>query len=83
MLLTFLVLLAFVLFAVLRELELRGVEPDASGGNCPQCGATLEADWIACPACRKLLKDDCVGCGALRPVCFPYCPHCGRKGAAS
>ncbi len=78
MLLTFLVILAFLLFAILRELELAGEEGVSRRGVCPCCRDAIEDDWIVCPRCKALLREDCGQCGGQRLSGYGFCPHCGK-----
>ena len=59
------------------------VKPDANvnenvgSGNCPYCGATVEADYEICPACGHKLVEYCTFCGANMLPTDIDCPECG------
>ena len=82
MFLVFIVSLACLSMAILRELELRKEFPALRGGECPDCASPVEAGWLACPRCRRLLRGPCDNCGEHVDAWFPFCPKCGagRKG---
>lgn len=77
MVLTFLILLAVLAYAIGMEFERRRETPAADFGPCPGCGGAVEEDWLICPRCRKILKEPCPGCGAQKSVAHPFCPRCG------
>jgi RNA polymerase subunit RPABC4/transcription elongation factor Spt4 len=78
MVLTFLVLLAFLAYAILSEIE--GEEPVSSiAGECAGCLRPVEHDWLLCPRCRTLLRENCADCDRLTATYHAYCPWCGRR----
>lgn len=79
MILTFLVILALMAYAILGELE-RNREPlAAAGDDCPGCAAATEPGWLLCPRCRTLLQEHCPGCGRQTAASHLFCPWCGRS----
>jgi len=79
MVLTFLVLLAILTYAILAEIE-GGREPEAPlAGECTGCSRPVEPDWLLCPRCRTLLRENCAGCGHSTATYHPFCPWCGRQ----
>lgn len=79
MVLTFLVILALLAYAIAGELE-RSREPLLpEGGACPGCAAATEGEWLVCPLCRTLLQEHCPGCGRPKGVAQRFCPWCGGE----
>lgn len=79
MVLTFLVILAFLAYSIVGELE-RGQDSAASAmGSCPRCAQTVEPDWLLCPGCRILLKEACKDCGRHHAILHAFCPWCGME----
>ncbi|BCR05505.1 hypothetical protein DESUT3_25740 [Desulfuromonas versatilis] len=82
MVLVFLVILAFLAYAILGELERAQEVPAPAAGRCPGCSGTVEADWLICPRCRTQVMEPCGGCGQGTSRVHRFCPHCGTaKGA--
>lgn len=79
MVLIFLVGLAFLVYAIMGELERRNDETLPACGSCPACSRPAEPDWLLCPHCRTLLKESCSGCGRHLPVFYRFCFDCGRR----
>ncbi len=51
----------------------------AVGATCPECGRTVQPEFVACPYCGAALKKRCPSCERrLRPG-WRYCPHCGAS----
>lgn len=53
------------------------VNENVGSGNCPYCGATVEADYEICPACGHRLVEYCTFCGANMLPTDIDCPECG------
>ena len=53
------------------------VNENVGSGNCPYCGATVEADYEICPACGHRLVEYCTFCGASMTATDIDCPECG------
>ena len=47
------------------------------GGECPHCGAVLDAAYEFCPVCGHKLVDYCTFCGAHMAPGDIDCPECG------
>ncbi|HKL48430.1 MAG TPA: zinc ribbon domain-containing protein [Desulfuromonadales bacterium] len=84
MVLIYLLILAWISYAMLRELEARKTVQPGQTEYCPECACSIDADWIACPHCRSLLHDHCGGCGKTLGTYHHFCPWCGEssKGKA-
>ncbi len=79
MVLIFLIILAFLAYAILGELE-RGQEmPVAAGGNCSGCAQNVDPDWLICPRCRTQIAEHCGGCGQVTARYHRFCPFCGVR----
>lgn len=79
MVLTFLVILAFLAYAIIAEIE-GGQEPGSrTGGACTGCSGPVEPDWLLCPRCRTLLRGKCTCCDRSIASYHHFCPWCGRK----
>jgi RNA polymerase subunit RPABC4/transcription elongation factor Spt4 len=50
---------------------------------CPQCNATLEANFSFCPSCRYHLKPACPHCQRSVNPGDKFCPYCGVSLEAS
>jgi len=79
MILTFLLIFAFLTLAIVRQIEARLEEPRASVGGCPGCGCRVEFDWLICPHCKELLQRQCAGCTERMPISHRYCTGCGTR----
>ncbi len=79
MILVFLVILGFLAYAIMVELEVGKKLPIRDSGRCPECGQEVEEDWLLCPRCRSLLKSTCTGCGHPGAVYHVFCPFCGIR----
>ena len=60
----------------IKEQE-RKAEKTSSGGECPRCGAHLDAAYEFCPVCGHKLVDYCTFCGAPMAPEDVDCPECG------
>lgn len=49
--------------------------------KCPQCGCSIEPDFILCPDCHSTLKKPCSVCGRLLKTSWDVCPYCGTKSS--
>lgn len=54
----------------LREREL------AHFGNCPNCGTTIEKDFIVCPVCNTQVRNVCPTCKRPLEAHWKVCPYC-------
>jgi hypothetical protein len=77
MILSFLLIFAFLVLAVVKQLETRSEEPSDSFSSCPGCSCRIELDWLICPHCKELLQRTCAGCHARLPVSHRFCTSCG------
>ncbi len=82
MILVFLVLFAWLAWAILAELDVKNDVPALAGGECPGCHQAVAEDWLLCPRCRTLLQATCRNCGRPSDSRRPFCPWCGRRHAA-
>ena len=80
MILVFLVLFAWLSWAILAELEVKEEDPGPAG-ECPGCRQPTAGDWLLCPRCRTLLRTTCRCCGQPADSRHPFCPWCGRRHA--
>lgn len=53
------------------------VQKPREGGDCPNCGAHLDAAYEFCPVCGHKLVDYCTFCGAPMAPEDIDCPECG------
>ena len=60
------------LFRVIELDEVDGGDEE----NCPSCGLTTEADYIACPGCATRLAHACEGCGRKVRHDWKVCAYC-------
>jgi predicted amidophosphoribosyltransferase len=79
MILSFLLIFAFLTLAVVKQLESRLHDPAAPAGRCPGCQGRVAFDWIICPRCKELLQRRCDSCGEQLSVCHHYCTGCGTQ----
>jgi predicted amidophosphoribosyltransferase len=79
MILSLLLIFAFLTLAVVRQFESRLHDPELPAGQCPGCQGEVEYDWLICPRCKELLQRHCESCGAQVSVCHRYCPDCGHS----
>lgn len=54
----------------LRERQL------AQYGNCPNCGTTIEKDFIVCPVCNTQVRNVCPTCKKPLEAHWIVCPYC-------
>lgn len=54
----------------LRERQL------AEYGSCPQCGTTIEKDFIVCPVCNTQVRNVCPNCRKPLDAHWKVCPYC-------
>lgn len=79
MVLTFLVILAFLAYAIIAEIE-SGQEPESpTAWDCTGCLRPVEPDWLLCPRCRTLLRENCACCDRSTAIYHAFCPWCGRR----
>lgn len=79
MVLIYLLILAWIAYAMLRELEARKTIQPGPTEYCPECACSIDVDWIACPQCCSLLHDHCAGCGKTLGTYHQFCPWCGKS----
>ena len=54
----------------LRERQL------AQYGSCPNCGTTIEKDFIVCPVCNTQVRNVCPTCKRPLEAHWKVCPFC-------
>lgn len=54
----------------LRERQL------AQYGSCPNCGTTIERDFIVCPVCNTQVRNVCPTCKRSLEAHWKVCPFC-------
>jgi RNA polymerase subunit RPABC4/transcription elongation factor Spt4 len=62
-----------------RELEIQAAElrvRELSERACPNCGYTVEKNFLRCPNCQRRLKDPCGSCGKPVDPRWALCPYC-------
>ena len=62
-----------------RELEIQAAElrvRELSERACPNCGYTVEKNFLRCPNCQRRLKDPCHSCGKPVDPRWALCPYC-------
>jgi hypothetical protein len=62
-----------------RELEMQAAElrvRELSERACPNCGYTVEKNFLRCPNCQRRLKDPCHSCGKPVDPRWALCPYC-------
>ena len=62
-----------------RELEIQAAElrvRELSERACPNCGYTVEKNFLRCPNCQRRLKDPCNSCGKPVDPRWALCPYC-------
>ena len=54
------------------------LEPVRSGyhGSCPNCGTTIEKDFIVCPVCNTQVRNVCPTCKRPLEAHWKVCPFC-------
>jgi len=77
MILSLLLIFAFLVLAVVKQLEARPEEPSGPFSSCPGCSCRIEPDWLICPHCKELLKRTCAGCRTQLSVSHRFCTSCG------
>lgn len=77
MILSLLLIFAFLTLAVVRQLEAQHDEPTATHAACPGCSCRIDSNWLICPHCKELLQRSCPGCAAQQPVGHRFCSSCG------
>ena len=80
MVLVLLLILALLLWVIQGELDSSGQEIPVAGGQCSNCHAEIDIDWMVCPHCQQRLRESCVGCHRGKLVSQVYCPLCGDHG---
>jgi len=59
-----------------------GAQKKAAEHACHNCGASVEADWVACPECAADLTElQCSACGEPLKPHWKRCPACGTMVA--
>jgi type IV pilus assembly protein PilB len=48
---------------------------------CPQCGESVEPDFLLCPYCHTVLSRKCAFCSRSLQVDWSLCPYCGKSTA--
>jgi RNA polymerase subunit RPABC4/transcription elongation factor Spt4 len=62
-----------------RELEAEALLQDMEQRDvCPECGYSVEPDFVVCPRCEAELRYACISCGRLLQLNWRACPYCGR-----
>jgi predicted amidophosphoribosyltransferase len=82
MILSLLLIFAFLALAIVKQLEASPYEPGLPSGRCPACDGRVEFDWIICPRCKELLQRHCDDCDLQLSVCHHYCHGCGSSQLA-
>ena len=54
----------------LRERQL------AAYGTCPQCGTSIEKDFVVCPVCNTQVRNVCPSCHRPLDAHWKVCPYC-------
>ena len=50
--------------------------------RCPQCGASIQADFSTCPYCRHTLQRACASCHQELKLEWKACPYCNTAADA-
>lgn len=45
-------------------------------GSCPQCGCTIEKDFVVCPVCNTQVRNVCPSCHRPLDAHWKVCPYC-------
>lgn len=48
----------------------------AQFGSCPNCGTTIEKDFIVCPVCNTQVRNVCPSCHKPLDAHWKVCPYC-------
>ena len=48
-------------------------------GECPNCGHSIQEDWMACPQCGTKVNERCGNCGRLLEDEWNVCPYCMKR----
>ena len=48
----------------------------AQFGACPNCGTTIEKDFIVCPVCNTQVRNVCPTCHRALDAHWKVCPYC-------
>lgn len=48
----------------------------AQYGTCPNCGTTIEKDFIVCPVCNTQVRNVCPTCKKPLDAHWKVCPYC-------
>ena len=48
----------------------------AQFGSCPNCGTTIEKDFIVCPVCNTQVRNVCPSCHKPLDAHWKVCPNC-------
>jgi hypothetical protein len=62
-----------------RDLEIRAAElrvRQLAELSCPNCGFSVEKNYLRCPNCQRRLKDPCQKCGKPVDPRWALCPYC-------
>ena len=62
-----------IAYLVLRQRQL------AQYGTCPQCGATIEKDFVICPVCDTQVRNVCPSCHRPLDAHWKVCPYCRTR----
>jgi hypothetical protein len=62
----------------LLEDRLADLDLQALAG-CPDCGTSVEVDWLVCPTCRTRLAHRCLECGRSMRLEWSVCAWCGAE----
>ena len=61
-----------------RNAEIAALEAQVArrAPTCPECSASVEADFLVCPVCTTRLRESCVRCDAPLERLWQMCPYC-------
>ncbi len=45
-------------------------------GSCPNCGTTIEKDFVVCPVCNTQVRNVCPSCHRPLDANWKVCPYC-------
>jgi type IV pilus assembly protein PilB len=46
--------------------------------SCPNCGESVDPDFLICPYCQTALSRKCVSCSRVLQGDWTICPYCGK-----